>query len=558
MWADVGRMLLNRKIMNSRKNLVLSGMALVMSVSGFGVSAQEALPSARDNGGQTKVTAQNKEESTTTWKSLGVGKYRDNIMHTYRLMGDWYPEWEVEIMESETNPGHYKVVAPYKNSPFSGWGQANNDPQWCIFINAEDPEGVMIPDWYAGFDFTDPENDQEGPLMLWSQAHDYYENIYGNLDQAKAEGLCGRVKHGAITFPPGAILVQIAPDYETHFTDIWRPTNKDGMWRVKLPGAPDIDIDFTYGFSTDGTMGKVTTFLNVDKDVEKVVAAAVESLDAEAVYKSILAGEVDTQEFTESGTYTFDIAKNGKYTVMMVPYYNGEALEPVFEQSEFIIAEADWVACAEKATWSDGFLYGIENNFLPWYESTGQVEVQYSTKESGVIRLVDPFGPDSYNWSNSYDSSSKHYMVFRIDENNNVTIDEMSPTGLDIGYGPIDVWCKVGRMRELEKPEEEIAEWYGKLDGNIIKFPKGGLYVKFPVVYPFWYASNFNDTFRLELPEEALKGMSGVKGVAVSPELESGDAEYYTLSGAKVYGTSLVPGVYIKVVDGKAHKVMVK
>lgn len=546
--------------MNISKTLFISGVALAMSVSGVGALAQKAMPQAPGEGGQTKTATKHKEEGATTWKSLGVGKYRDNIMHVYRLMDGWYPEWEVEIMESETNPGHYKIVAPYKNSPFSGWGQANNDPEWCIFINAEDPEGVMIPDWYAGFDFNDPDNGQVGPLMLWSQAHDYYENLYGDLDKAKEEGLCGRLKNGAITFPPGAILMQIAPDYETHYTDLWKPTNKEGMWRVKLPGAPDLDIDFTYSYSSDGTMGKVTTFLEVDKDVEKVVAAIVEGSDAVVAYNAVVSGNVETQEIAQSGTYTFDVTKNGKYTVMMVPYYNGEALEPVYEQGEFIVADADWIACADKATWSDGFLYGIENDFFPWYESTGQVEVQYSTKESGVIRLVDPFGPDSYSYSSNYDKSSKHYMVFRIDENDNVVIDEMSPAGLNVGYGQIDVWCKAGRWRELEKTEEEIAEWYGKLNGNVITFPKGGLYIKFPKVYPHWYATNFKETFRLELPDEALEGMRAsdkVELVTVTATA-TGNADYYTLAGVKVSVNSLAPGIYIKVADGRAEKIVVK
>lgn len=541
--------------MNHTKTLLFSGLTFAMLAACPQAMAQEAVRSIPGDKGKAVVTVR-AAEGEPEWVSLGTGKYRDNIMHTYRLMGDWYPEWEVEIMESATKPGHYKVVAPYKNSPFSGWGEANNDPDWCIFINAEDPEGVMIADWYAGFDFKDPDNDQEGPLMLWSQAHDYYENLYGDLERAKAEGLCGTLKNGAITFPPGAILVQIAPDYETYYPNMWKTTNKNGMWRLKLPGAPDLDVNFTHSFSSDGTTGTLTTFLEIDKDVEKVVAAVVAGNDAKAAYNAVVSGTVDTQEFTQSGTQTFSITENGKYTIMMVPYYNGEPLEPVYEQAEFIVANDGWVACEEKATWSDGFLYGIEQNFFQWYPSTGQVEVQYSTTEPGVIRLVDPFGPDSYQYSSNYDTTTKHYMVFRVDENKNVMMDLMSPVGLDVGYGQIDVWCKAGRLRELEKTEEEIAEWYGRLDGNVVTFPKGGLYIKFPVVYPYWYGSNFNESFRLELPDEALTGMSGIRNTVLSEA--AGDAVYYTLSGVRTDRDRLAPGVYIEIANGKSRKIMVK
>lgn len=520
--------------MNLTKTLLFSGLTFAM----FAVCPQAAA------------------QEEPQWESLGIGKYRDNIMHTYRLMGDWYPEWDVEIMESVTKPGHYKVVSAYKNSPFSGWGEANNDPEWCIFINAEDPEGVMIADWYAGFDFKDTEAEQVGPLMLWSQAHDYYENLYGDLERAKQEGLCGTLKNGAITFPPGAILVQIAPDYETHYTEGWKRTNNNGMWRVKLPGAPDLDVSLTHAFSSDGTTGTLTAFLDMDKDVQKVVAAVVKGHDAEAAYNAVVSGTIDTEEFTQSGSYTFSITENGQYTIMMVPYYNGEPLDPVFEMAEFIVVNDGWSACAEKATWSDGFLYGIEGDFFNWYPSTGQVEVQYSTTEPGVIRLVDPFSPESYEYSSNYDTTSKHYMVFRVDENKNVMIDLMSPTGLDIGYGPIDIWCKAGRWIELEKPENEVAEWYGKLDGNVITFPKGGLYIRFPQIVQSWYSSNHENTFRLELPDEALTGMSGITNAELSEN--AGDAVYYNLSGIRTEGDRLTPGIYIKVADGKSSKIMVK
>jgi len=546
--------------MNISRTFFIPGVALAMAAVGYGASAQRALPSVNTDKGEAKVTAQKVETRAEKWKSLGIGKYRDNIMHSYRLMGNWYPEWEVEIMESEDTPGYYKVVNPYKNCPFSGWGQANNDPQWCILINAEDPEGVYIPDWYAGFDFTDPDSEQVGPLMLWSQAHDYYEYQYGDLELAKKEGLCGRLKNGAITFPPGTILVQIAPNYEEKNV-LWKPTNKDGMWRVKLPGAPDLDVSLTYNFSTDGTIGKLTAGVSVDKDVEKVLGAVVNNSDAAAVYDDIVSGKVEAQEIKQTGEYTFDITKNGKYTVMIVPYYNGEALEPVYAQGEFIVADADWVSCAEPATWSDGFLYGLESNFIPWYESTGNVEVQYSTKEAGVIRLVDPFGPDSYQWSNKYDSSEKHYMVFHLADPQKVYLDMMSPIGLDIGFGSMDVWCKVMRLIERKEggeeiSDEEIEKWYGKLEGNVVTFPTGGLYTRFPVVTPSWYASNFNSSFRLELPEEVIEWMSGVGKVEMSGE--AGSTTYYTLQGVKVNSASLAPGIYVKVSDGKVSKVIVK
>lgn len=542
--------------MNTIKSTIIPGLALVMISWTAVASAQKAVPASTVDSGDTSKVAAKTTTRAESWKSIGIGKYRDNIMHTYRLMGDWYPEWDVEIMQSETNPGHYKVVNAYGNSPFSGWGQANDNPDWCIFINAEDPEGVMIPDWYVGFDFKDPDNEQHGPLMIWSQAHDYYENLYGDLEQAKEEGLCGRLRNGAITFPAGALLTQIAPDYETHY-EFWKPTNKNGMWRVKLPGAPNLDISFTYSFSTDGSTGKLTTDISVDKDVEKVLVAIADNMDSEAVYRAVVAGEIDTHTVTTTGTYEYEIANNGQYTIMMVPYYNDEALEPVYSQSEFVVADEDWETCAERGIWTDGFLYGIEGDWFTWFESTGYVDVQYSTKEAGVVRLVDPFGPDSYQYADAtnYDTSKKHYMVFHINDPQKVYLDHMSPIGLDLDYGQMEVWCKAMRLKEIGKPDSEVDPWYGKLDGNEITFPKGGLYIKFSNIVNSWYGTNNKESFRVVLPDEALKTV-GVENITI-PDPTCG-TELFTIQGMHVSSSTPAPGIYIKVTDGKATKVVIK
>lgn len=542
--------------MNITESTLIPGLAFVMAAGTFAASAQKAVPALPDDNGKTGTTAALTDTRGGSWTSLGIGRYRDNIMHVFRLINDWYPEWDVEIMQSETNPGLYKVVDAYGNCPYSGWGQANSDPQWCILIDATDPDGVMILDWYAGFDFTDPENGQAGPLMIWSQANDYYENIYGDLEQAKKEGLCGRLRNGAVTFPPGALLAQIAPDYETHY-ELWRPTNKGGMWRVKLPGAPDLDIDFTYNFSTDGIIGQLTTDVSVDKDVEKVLVAITADRDTEAVYNAMLAGDVETHTITSSGEYTYDITENGRYTVMMVPYYNGEALDPVYSQAEFIVADAGWATCSELGSWSDGFLYGIEGNWFTWYESTGNVEVQYSTTDPGVVRLVDPFGPDSYQYASStnYDSSERHYMVFHINDSGRVYLDHMSSIGLDLDYGNMEVWCKAMCIKNNGASESEVEQWYGKLDGNEITFPKGGLYIKFSDVVDSWYGSNYQETFRVVLPDDALNAV-GVNEVTIPDSARA--TELFTIQGTRVDSSSPAPGMYIRVTGGKVTKIMVR
>lgn len=537
--------------------LISGGIALLMAATSSAAYAQaprpaSQFPSEEYNGVSKKAGA----ATRNGWTSLGTGKYRDNIMHTFRLLGDWYPEWDVEILESETTPGKYMVIEPYKNSPFTGFGHANLDEDCYIIVDASDPDGVMIYDWYVGFDFDDAENDQVGPLMLWSQAHDYYENLYGDLEQAKAEGLCGTLKNGAVTFNPGTLVVQIAPDYETHYA-VWRPSNENGKWRLKLPGAPDLDISFSEVFVTDGAEGTLTVSVTMQQDVEKIRAAAINSADVESVRQAIVDGTADFQEFQAGGDYIFKITENGQYTVMLIPYYNGEPLTPEYIQKEYTVAEEGWQVCSQKALFSDGFIYGIEGDWFPWYESTGEVEVQKSLTEDGLIRLVDPFGPDCYAWANTsnYDTTKKYYMYLHIGDPEKVYIDEMSPIGLNIGYGDLNVWCKVMRWAELGMSEADQEPWWGKLKDGVVTFPAGGLYIMFPKVYQSWYSSNHKETFRLELPEDALSGIQTPEADTASND---GKAIYHDLLGVEVDGSSLRPGIYVRTVNGKSTKVIVK
>lgn len=94
--------------MNITESTLIPGLAFVMAAGTFAASAQKAVPALPDDNGKTGTTAALTDTRGGSWTSLGIGRYRDNIMHVFRLINDWYPEWDVEIMQSETNPGLYR------------------------------------------------------------------------------------------------------------------------------------------------------------------------------------------------------------------------------------------------------------------------------------------------------------------------------------------------------------------------------------------------------------------------------------------------------------------
>ena len=52
--------------------------------------------------------------------------------------------WDVEIEESETTPGYYRLVNPFGNGNCPYFGDKNNFKANDLYIHAEDPEHVWM------------------------------------------------------------------------------------------------------------------------------------------------------------------------------------------------------------------------------------------------------------------------------------------------------------------------------------------------------------------------------------------------------------------------------
>ena len=265
-----------------------------------------------------------------TWKPLGTGYLRDDIITVSYILSDYY-EFEVEIQESEETPGRYRLVNAYRNCPRLSEDVFPEDATNYLIVDASDPVHVYIEQggtsYYIG---------QDQQLCLWSIADDYYNNKYGNWTLADEEGVCGKLEDGIITFPRGSVLfvpletlVFNPDDYDV----IWRVANKQGMFRIMLPGVPRTDIDASLmGISDDQTA--VNYYINLDPDIEYVQAAVFEgqydAAMAERIRKTADGTATDAEKvvltkFSKSGITSFPYEKDGIHTLVMVPYANGKA-----------------------------------------------------------------------------------------------------------------------------------------------------------------------------------------------------------------------------------------
>ena len=83
------------------------------------------------------------------WKQLGTGSFCDDMFSA--LDNSYLDTWDVEIEESETTPGYYRLVNPFGNGNCPYFGENNKFEANDLYIHAEDPEHVWMEWQDLGF-----------------------------------------------------------------------------------------------------------------------------------------------------------------------------------------------------------------------------------------------------------------------------------------------------------------------------------------------------------------------------------------------------------------------
>lgn len=155
------------------------------------------------------------------FKSLGIGQYTEDIVTG--LFGLEPITYEVEILESEENPGKYRLVNPYGEVfPYNEPGDWDDSQDWPIDIYASNPDRVYFPEQELGIDWG------VGAMTIQSAAY-YYMSVGNSADDVAAAGFFGTLKNGIITMPTRGILVGAMGDLYYG--------NTNGAFKVVLPSA---------------------------------------------------------------------------------------------------------------------------------------------------------------------------------------------------------------------------------------------------------------------------------------------------------------------------------
>ena len=237
------------------------------------------------------------------WTSLGMGTLTDDV-----ITGAFSVEnqvFEVEIQQSDKEPGMYRLVDPYINNKYSlsaGEGGSSSNYSCYLVIDATNPEAVTIAKQNMGILSTDL-----GDFQMESTAP-------GTLD------------NGIITFPKGGIELSFT-GYQSAFQ-----ANKNGLFKVVLPGASDVAapavtvaykgsfIDAASNKSNavlDFTLNETATsykFAVVEGNITKDEAALTETAG------KIVDGSLESTEGTASGSVLYPLAVSGTFTVVAVPF----------------------------------------------------------------------------------------------------------------------------------------------------------------------------------------------------------------------------------------------
>ena len=266
------------------------------------------------------------------WNSLGKGKIRDDCFTTFYKTGN--PEWEVEILENDLQKGFYRLVDPYgDNFTYSSKGTYDKSKTYYFEIHAEDPNGVYIPVQYIGRDWG------EGMMMIGSIAG-LKISQGATLDSQKSAGNTGTLVDGIITFPKNTLAFGEA----NYNNGGLYAANKDGMFRICLPGAVPVDYSLSaaFGYSSEGAL---PVAFKMGTDIASVKYAIYQGKLADADIKTnvtAIAGnkEPNAKVVGETGVESVTLAKTDVYTLVAVGFDSkGEAQASVADVFNYVAKE---------------------------------------------------------------------------------------------------------------------------------------------------------------------------------------------------------------------------
>lgn len=396
------------------------------------------------------------------WKSIGMCKYTDDyVPSVFNVASVTYP---VEVEESMTQPGLYRLVNPYgADYPYNDPGDYDPDNNYYLTINAVDPTKVYIEESPMGFDYG------YGEFTFFSIAG--LRIAQGN--PAAAEGYYGKVTNGVITFPKGSLLIAMG-------SEGWYTGNANGKFKLVLPGGVDGDYSVSAPLAGIidyvGGVKKAVTEVTMGKDVKTVKVAVISGADSDSAVEAIEADELEgvvTLNYSEaSQTADFTISEEGTYTIVAVAYDKaGEAQETVATLFSYY-DDANWTSLGV-GEYADGMLLPLLDGFEPM---SWQAGIQKHNDKEGLYRVLQPYWP--------LNGEADGALVVDASDPDHVYV-PFASSGLDVA-GILDWYSDAANyidcgytIDDIVAAGEQAGVVFGTMANGVITLPVGASFVMF-------------------------------------------------------------------------------
>lgn len=314
------------------------------------------------------------------WKSIGECKYTDGLISS--LYNADPLTYLVEVEESMTQPGLYRVVNPYgADYPYNEPGDYDPDNNYYLTINATDPTKVYLEESPTGCNWGN------GEFIFFSIAG--LRLAQGN--PAAAEGYYGTVKDGVITFPKGSLLGAMG-------SDGWYTCNANGKFKLVLPGGVDGDYSVSAPLAGIidyvGGVKKAVVEVTMGKDVKTVKVAVVPGADTDAAVEGIesesLEGVVSLGYSETAQTADFTLGEEGTYSIVAVAYDKEGGAQETYTTLISYYDNDNWTSLG-KGEYADGMLLPYITD--PFEPMSWEVSIQQHNDKSGLYRVLVPYWP---------------------------------------------------------------------------------------------------------------------------------------------------------------------
>lgn len=470
---------------------------LLSTLSAFGNPIDAIAKTVKADKSSVAIMKAAEEENEETWNQIGKATWVEGPSDQYAssISGK---SWVIDIEESESTPGRYRMI-PY------GKGSALSDLLWfdCdeyFYVNTQDPEKVYCEDYsHIFFDIS-----QLVPENGWQDVAIY-----------------GTIKDHVVSFP--------AKSFGLNENGSWVYSNNNGNFKIFLPGADVKDYSFSAEVTSCADDEMITISTVSGNDIASVKYVVVEG--------SKTFNDSDFEEVASSGSeiaangetkWTSD--KAGKYTIAIVAI----DAENNIQGSDYFVAfihdddKENWESIGS-ASFTDPVLsaLGYEDELLN-EPQTYDVEVERSINNPAMIRIVDPYVNHPFFIKHTEyltPHSHHHYIYLDMADPDYIVVSE-SPTGIDLGYGQVCVNSPAFRYG-AEHSKEDIKKYYGCVtikDGEIT-FASQSLFASETL-------EDHNALYRTDtIGKLFVPALSGIESIESE---DSADTTYYNLQGFEI------------------------